>query len=194
VRKPNKLPVALKHGAYSQTGLLPGEDAAAFKKLHDDLVAEFFPRGAAEENIVADLARLYWRKQNMATYQLAEQARIRHAAIYSKLSLLQAPSVPTFADFTMWKSMGPGHDPDPEEIRAAQQEADKQAREELAEVRELIEIGKVATVEHLLEELSVVERLDGLIDRCIKRLLMVRGVKSMTIEPPETKPRALKSG
>jgi len=192
VSKRNRLPAALKHGAYSQTGLLPGEDPAAFKKLHDDLTAEFFPRGAAEDNIVTDLAHLYWRKQNMATYRLAEQARMRRAAIYSKLNALQAPRMPAWglleAD-PMWKSV----DPDPEEIRAAQEEADKQAREELAEVQELIDIGKVATVEHLFEELSVMERLDGLIDKCIKRLLMVRGVKSMMIEPPESKPRALKS-
>jgi hypothetical protein len=30
---------ALKHGAYSGTCLLPGEDPAEFKKLHQDLVA-----------------------------------------------------------------------------------------------------------------------------------------------------------
>jgi hypothetical protein len=31
----------VKHGGYSRTTLLPGEDPAAFEKLHNDLVAEF---------------------------------------------------------------------------------------------------------------------------------------------------------
>ena len=44
---------------------------------------------------------------------------------------------------------------------------------------ELVEMGKDATIDHLLSELSVVDRLDGMIDRCLKRLLFVRGLKSI---------------
>ena len=44
-----KLFPALKHGAYSATGLLPGEDRAAFEKLHRDLQAELRPDGPFEE-------------------------------------------------------------------------------------------------------------------------------------------------
>ena len=40
-------------------------------------------------------------------------------------------------------------------------------------------MGEEATIDHLMQELQVQERLDAVIDRCIKRLLMVRGVKSM---------------
>jgi hypothetical protein len=47
--------------------LLPGEDPAAFKKLHQKLIDELKPVGALEEDIVADIARLIWRKQNLAT-------------------------------------------------------------------------------------------------------------------------------
>ena len=45
------------------------------------------------------------------------------------------------------------------------------------------------TIEQLFEDLSVMERLDSMIDRCVKRLLMVRGAKSMSpteIEAPST--------
>lgn len=178
--KQRRLPTALKHGAYCQTGLLPGEDAAAFQKLHDDLVVEFSPSGPVEENIVADLARLYWRKQNMVTYRLAEQARNRNEAIYSAVN--PPPSFP------MWEFPGQGPTRSPEEIRAARAAADKQAKEELGQVWELIEIGKVATVEYLLEELSVVDRLDSIIDRCLKRLLFVRGIKSYSQHSSEASP------
>src|SRR4051794_38402872 len=61
----NKTHPALKHAAYSSTTLLPGEDKAAFEKLHRDLIAELVPVGALEEGIVADIASLLWRKQNL---------------------------------------------------------------------------------------------------------------------------------
>ena len=82
----NKIPPALKHAAYSATTLLPGEDAAAFDKLHQALIAEFAPVGALEEDIVADIARLTWRKLNLATFRIAELAKERHQKIaYEKV-------------------------------------------------------------------------------------------------------------
>src|SRR2546427_13135759 len=74
----NKVPPALKHAVYSATTLLPGEDSAAFATLHRGLIAEFTPVGALEEDIVADIARLTWRKQNLATFRIAELAKKRH--------------------------------------------------------------------------------------------------------------------
>ena len=156
---------------------MPGEDAAAFRKLHDDLVDELRPNGAVEENIVEDLARLYWRKQNMATYQLAELARRRRSAIFKEKMDTAAALLSGSA----------------EEVRGQRELADEQARGELGDdAWGLVEIGEIATVEYLLEDLAVAERLNGLIDRALKRLLFVRGIKSYTqtrsegrsIEPP----------
>ena len=65
---------ALKHGGYIATSLLPGEDRAAFDKLQRDLVAEFNPVGALEEDIIADVARLTWRKQNLAILRIARNS------------------------------------------------------------------------------------------------------------------------
>jgi hypothetical protein len=42
-------------------------------------------------------------------------------------------------------------------------------------------MGEAATIEGLVKELEVHDRLDAMIDRCIKRLLMARGLKSMSI-------------
>jgi hypothetical protein len=68
---------ALRHGGFATTTILPGESAAEFEKQHRKLIAELTPNGALEEDIVATMARLLWRKQNLATFRIAELARRR---------------------------------------------------------------------------------------------------------------------
>jgi hypothetical protein len=123
----NKVHPALKHAGYSATTLLPGEDSAAFETLHRALIAEFTPVGALEEDIVADIARLTWRKQNLATFRIAKLAKERHQEIqYEKID---------------------GIDPvEQEEYRAAEE----QARQELGDIYKLIDIGEPTTIEGLL--------------------------------------------
>ena len=174
----NQFPSAFKHGAYSGTTLLPGEDPAAFEKLHDNVIAEFAPKGPLEEDIVESLARLIWRKQNLSTYRLAELAKQRVSAIEFEI-------VPQREyDFDMI-TLGSPDTRDPEKVHAAQEAADKQARKELGPLFGLVEMGDDVTIKRLLEEWSVEDRLDGMIDRCLKRLLMVRGVKSMSLSVSE---------
>src|SRR5262245_42770269 len=87
-----RLPSALKHAAFSETDVLPGEDPTAFKKLRQDLFAEFSPAGILEEEIVANIARLLWRKRNLVTYWLAIAARNRYQEILgSALSTVPPP-------------------------------------------------------------------------------------------------------
>jgi hypothetical protein len=54
-----------------------------------------------------------------------------------------------------------------------------QARKELGAKYKLLELGDAASQKALLEELEVEERLDALIEKCLKRLLLARGVKSI---------------
>ena len=169
----NPFPSALKHCAYSGTKLLPGEDPAAFKKLHDNVIAEFAPKGPLEEDIVESLARLIWRKQNLSTYRLAELATQRVSAIEFEI-------VPQRKSEFGLITLGSPDTRDPEKVRAAQRLANEKARKELGSLLGLVEMGSDASIDRLLEEWSVEDRLDGMIDRCIKRLLMVRGVKSMS--------------
>ena len=77
---------ALKHGAYSATTVLPGESRAEFEKLHRDLMAEFTPSGALEDDIVMTIAHLVWRKQNLATLRIAERVRAHLNAVEQKFS------------------------------------------------------------------------------------------------------------
>jgi hypothetical protein len=171
--KDSALHPALKHGGYSGTSLLPGEDPGAFEELHAGLIAEHGPAGPLEEDIVTTMAHLIWRKQNISTYQRAERAKRRLSAIRSEL-------VPQPKDEFAFLSIS-GDMPDPEEVRAAEHAAEEQARKELGKsVWELVEMGSDVTIDRLLSELSLVDRLDGMIDRCIKRLLLVRGLKSIS--------------
>jgi hypothetical protein len=167
----NKVHPALKHAGYSATTLLPGEDSAAFEKLHRALIAEFTPNGALEEDIVADIARLTWRKQNLSTFRIAELAeRRRQTIIYEKVP-------PSSFDVSLIDS---ATDVDPAVAREGYRAAEAQAKQELGEIYKLIDIGEPATVDGLMKELDVKERLDGLISKCLKQLLMVRGVKSLS--------------
>src|SRR6516164_2036432 len=80
---------ALKHGLYSVTGVLPGEDRAALEQLRRDLMADLRVEGPAERDIVETIARLSWRKQILETPRIAESARERASAIGSRV-----PSTP----------------------------------------------------------------------------------------------------
>ena len=154
----DRLHPAVKHGAYSATALLPGESPAEFEKLHRDLIAEFAPFGVLEDDIVMTMARLVWRKQNLTTLRIAERAQARRAAIIQeKLQI----------DYLLLSN----------------KDTDSMAKKELGENYEFVEMGAAATFDGLRNELEIQERLDAAINRCLKQLLMVRGVKSVTAPP-----------
>jgi hypothetical protein len=163
-----KVHSALKHGAYSATALLPGEDQAAFRELHQKIIAELVPVGALEDDIVATIARLLWRKQNLATLRIAAVAREHDDRIRARRLSFRTEAFLDIDDVT------------PAQREAAVQAAEEQARNELGDRYALVEIGETATVERLLQDLRVEERLDATIDKCLKRLLFLRGVKSLS--------------
>jgi hypothetical protein len=178
VKKPHP---ALKHGAYSATALLPGEDQDAFRELHHKIIAELTPVGALEDDIAATITRLLWRKQNLATLRIAVVARERDGRIQmQKLSFLTQD----LSDFDVPRA----------QREAAKQAAEEQARDELGETYALVEIGeKTATVDRLLQDLAVEERLDATIDKCLKRLLFLRGVKSLSSSSAPSQPAPVTS-
>ena len=165
----NKVHPALKHAGYSATTLLPGEDPAAFEKLHRALIDEFAPLGTLEEEIVADMARLTWRKQNLATFRIAQLAQKRHHEINAE----KVPTLDFCADDEDYLALQ-------EARREGYRAAKEQAQQELGDTYELIDIGEPATIKGLMDELDIKERLDSLISKCLKQLLMVRGVKSLS--------------
>ena len=67
--------------------------------------------------------------------------------------------------------------------------AQDRVRKELGDTFELVEIGEAATFDGLKNELDIRERLDALIEKCVKRLLLVRGFKSVSAAPSSEIPR-----
>jgi hypothetical protein len=76
----------------------------------------------------------------------------------------------------------------------AEKAAEEQARKELGTAWTLAELDDVLTFDHLMSELTVADRLDGMFERCLKRLLLVRGLKSISVSSstaPSTSPKRL---
>jgi hypothetical protein len=167
-----KVSPALKHGAYSEAVLLPGEDPSEFEELHRGLVEELTPHGRLEEETVAALARLVWRRQNLQMFEIDQLSHL--IAMGLEKAATQEPGE--------WDS----RDDDEiisefNELAKANQRYDKAqgTRKEKAG-SELLEISKTATLKRLMKELDVEQRLDAMIDKLIKRLLFLRGLKSIT--------------
>ena len=180
-----KIYPALKHGGYSATGLLPGEDPAAFEKLHQDLIAELRPDGPLESDVVATIVRLTWRKQNLETFRIAESARNRYSAIRSKIVPSTEPPRTYIPLGNFDRNWVP---PDPAAVKAAREAAKAQAREELGGRYRFVEMGEAATIPRMFEELEVEERLLGMIERCIKQLFHLKGLKSVISSSPSVSP------
>src|SRR5262249_24131541 len=112
------------------------------------------------------IARLVWRKPNLATLRIAERAQSRRAAILREKMDDLEPAL-----FISEEEAAK----DREEERQAKRDADNEAQEELGESYEFAEIGSAATFGGLTSELEIQERLDAAIAKCLKQLLMVRG-------------------
>ncbi len=138
------------------------------------------PNGVLEEEIVATIAHLAWRRRNLATLRIAERAQQHVTQIRNEMMLMDhdAPRSDKSDDFDKiftekWCA------------------AESKAREELGEAYSLVEMGEAATVGGLVRGLEVQARLDAMIDKCLKRLLFLRGLKSLTIESSSSPPPRL---
>jgi hypothetical protein len=199
-QRPRRLHPTLKHGGYSGMTLLPGEDPAEFQKLHQELIAEYVPVGRHEYDIVETIARLMWRKQCLWTYGLAEFARQRYSAIkleqerwqtnrtvnstkglfeeeMQKMREQEARAVDDYMELFVKLQKSPQYQ---QQVEKQKLEREHIQRELGAVAFELAKIPHVATTGYLMHELSIIDRIDGMIDRCLKRLLLVRGVKSIS--------------
>jgi hypothetical protein len=167
---------ALKHAGYSATSILPGESEAEFGKLHRELISELTPNGVLEDEIVAAIAHLVWRKRNLVTFRIAEIAQQRLNQLLG--AMVPGIDVPKSEESIEFERT----------FIEKCQVAEKQARRELGELYALVEMGREATVDRLMKDLEVQDRLDAMIDKCLKRLLFVRGLKSIssasTSSPP----------
>jgi hypothetical protein len=158
---------ALKHGGYASTVVLPGESAAEFRKLYQRLIAEYSPNGASEDHIVASMAWLIWRKEHLGTFRIADRARERFEEIFEA----RDPAPVTYYLGVTEVELAVRD----EALRAAE----VQTRTEFGAAYELAHMDETTTMDGLMKDLEVQDKMDSMIDRHLKRLLLVRGVKSI---------------
>ena len=157
VPPPHKLPGALRHGIYSATAVLPGENSAAFDKLHRAVIAELTPKGALEDDLVATIARLTWRKQNLKTLHIAKLAQNRRSTVFNEMIDTKVSGQTATAIHSKSATII--------------QEAEDQVREEFGDAARLAQFGEAISFEGLAHDLDFEERFGAMIERCLKRLL-----------------------
>jgi hypothetical protein len=167
-----RTPPALKHGAFSRTHLLPGENAEEFERLHTQVVDELKPAGALEHDCLDTIARLLWRKQHLHMLDLAQEAASRRD------ELIKAEYRRRDIDIGQPTELFDGQTEEIAARKAAERDGEAKARKELGTRYDLI--GKPeATEEGMLRRMAIEERLDEMIARYLKRFMIMKGVKTM---------------
>ena len=163
----------LKHGGFCAIGLLPGENRVEFNKLHRELISLCAPDDPLQDDVVATLSHLLWRKKHLSTIRLAGLARQRASQIRDEATL--------GLDLTEEESSQA--DDFKKQLSERLQAAEAKARHELGDFYQLAEMADEATLEGLSKDLELYERLDAMMDRCVKRLLLLKGLESITAPP-----------
>jgi hypothetical protein len=206
-------PNALKHGAFAQTAILPGEDPCEFEELHSSLVEEWTPVGPTEEDAVLSIAQGVWRKRRVQKFLQADIEKSRfnpqHPA-YDEARTLHAccatiATAPDKFDYILG-SLSIGN------AQHLRQKCPRQAFQSTSEwvhavQNEIVSVllpaverfgdatalylmagsSRIFTADLFKVELSVDERIDAMIDRAIKRLIQTKAMKQMLGgRPPST--------
>jgi hypothetical protein len=149
--------------------LLPGEDRAAFEELHRALVAEYSPVGVSEEDVVWTMTHIIWRKNHMRTVRAAKRAWDLYRRIESRHRAEMAEKM-------RMSSQGFSDEFPPKAREKLREAVEKEARQELGDDYKFIEAGE----DGIIEQFEVISRLDSMLDVCVKRLLLIRGWKSVS--------------
>jgi len=196
---------ALKHGAFADAAILPGEDPQEFEELHSALIEEWMPIGPTEEDAVLSIAKGVWRKRRMqkflevkllkAAFDPKHPAYDEAAALRNFGTIIEAAPVIAFEEcagnlsdrkveylqqkFPRWKFESTS-----EWARAIKNEITSVLvpaieRGEPPDEMLLCQSSAVLTEDVFKHELAVEERIDAMIDRAIKRLIQSKAMKQM---------------
>ena len=195
---------ATKHGAFARDAVLPGEDHKAIEKIHQGLIDEWTPTGPIEEEAVLSLAKHIMAKRRIDSFYKAE---VQHAAQHpdeekqDKFGELYRclKKVKTFNDAmgiylqlpAPWQTYLMNNAP------RSSFEADEAWLEEVVAIVEALIAGAEQTLElekraskfqseqaaklyELTEKKMMLDdRIDVLIDKAIKRLIMLKTYKDV---------------
>jgi hypothetical protein len=169
----NLVPNSLKHGAFSEILILPGESAHDFEQLKNDLFAEYKPSGISEERALIAVAKSLWQERRLALYQHVQHARA--AKLSSKERGNPNAMNEAIQQFCIKKGLvGPGEvDPKPEVPAPPPKSAEERINDEL------LELGNLLTLEQLEKELDVEFKLQTKTDRLFKRFFQIKTMKQI---------------
>ena len=164
-------PNALKHGAYSELVILPGEDPAAFEALKRSLFDEYKPSGPSEQSTMTSIAKTLWQLQRLGLYEHVQYLRARGGSQSSgnwKNSMNEA-----LRKFKISQGLIDPNDSSSDAPTVPEQPKEK-SNDEL-----LLELGNLATLDHLNKELEVEMKLMVKLDRLFKRFFQIRAMKPL---------------
>jgi hypothetical protein len=200
-KKNGKKRNALKHGAYSDEIMLPGEKRADYDALSTATFEEWAPEGVTEQCLVADLVGLRWRKWRMERYdqirlqQRTDKVRLeneynRHrknlknlGTEFSKTDSIEATEKiferlsPLYAEIIMgWIPRDKCKDP----TQWGQEIGKFLSSLKPDEPLEGLDLfAAIVNPDSMETEISRSDRLDEAIDRKIKRLMQVKTAKQI---------------
>jgi hypothetical protein len=167
---------ALKHGAFSEVLILPGEDPAAYEKLKKSLFAEYNVSGCPEELTMTSIAKTMWQLQRLGIYEHVQYLRARGRP----QSFANGPRSIEEAINQIRTKLGLRNDSASDAPTVPEQPKEK-SNDEL-----LLELGNLVTLDHLDKELDVENKLMVKLDRLFKRFFQIKAMKPLMglVEPP----------
>jgi len=164
------LPNALKHGAYSELVMLPGEDPAAFAALKQSLFDEYKPSGPSEKSTMTSIAKTLWQLQRLGLYEHVQYLKARGASPSSANE--KTPMAEAIAKLMATRGPAARHKSPP--VPTVSEPPKEKSNDEL-----LLELGNFVTIDRLDKELEVEMKLLVKLDRLLKRFFQIRAMKPM---------------
>ena len=212
-KKPRSLN-ALKHGAYSNLGLLPGEDPVGYIEHVRQVWLECQPWGPTEEGVATDIANVSWRKKNLRVYQLYAQLtkkwhpvlaganepgvslddallRFLKQNLNTVVAHLELANTRAEAKQKLDRGLGEFTSAAKEVLQPTGIDPDQIGAEEHDELAVALAADGF-TPETLMQELELMDRLNASLARLWKMLLQIKGTKAVSgLVPPPNPPGQL---
>jgi hypothetical protein len=203
-----KRPNAQKHGIFSATAILPGEEAREFEILQANLMQEWKPTGATEEDAVLSIAKAIWRKRRLQKFIEVQIRRntvdpkhhsyVERNGLIGLLMHVHSASAETpFAEYAplylradrihylenkyplkSFKSYTEWREAIKDEVYRLL-ETLRPLNSETEQIDLLLDSATFFTDDHFRQELALDERLDVMIDRAVKRLIQTKAMKQL---------------
>ncbi len=207
-RRSAKRPNALKHGAFSETAILPGEKGSEFHELHLLVINEWCPQGATEEEAVLTIAKAIWRKRRVQRFlevrmamNCADPSHPSYDEVFGLLNFaahMRAEPETAFEDYARrclpservkflrnkfprasFNSAAEWADAIANEIYSVLVPQLKTGDPEIDQIPGLMRSAVSMWGDEFRYELALDERLDVTIDRAIKRLIQIKMAKQI---------------